>query len=157
MLKVTICPAVCSSDGDYLTSYPQNVVARNKDISFAHRSVTGQGVAGITLLHGHQLEGWGWPPLSPLTHRQAAETKRSCQPESCTWLSGLIFLQQDSWVPRVAVPCHALPLGVTWCVMFESVTKVHPDSREGNTAPLLSGELSEALCRKRTGLKDILL
>lgn len=35
-------------------------------------------------------------------------------------------------------PFYALPLEVTWCLLLEAVTKDAPDSREGDTAPLLS-------------------
>lgn len=43
---------------------------------------------------------------------------------------GLVFLQQVGWVPKE----------VTQCLLLEAVTEVHPDAREGNTAPTVQLE-----------------
>lgn len=128
------------------------MVQNNDTIDFAHTSRTGQGSAGITHLGftGVSYKTGVWSSLTSVrSHGWQLRPQKGCWPESFMCLLCLAWSSHN----RSAGFQWNQPWEVPWCLLLEAVTKVHPDSREGNTTPPLSRKVSEALCMKSMGLK----
>lgn len=100
------------------------------------------------------MEGRGQePPRDSLVHAAGSQdlTEGSGQEATCDFSMKPGLPTTGQLGSKGGRPFYALPLEVTWCLLLEAVTKVHPDSREGNMPPHL---VEETHRMKSMGLKD---
>lgn len=120
-----------------INELPQHSEAHNNDdVNCAHRSVMGQCLAEPTQLCS---AGTGWKAGARIPLRFTRSCSWRPRPKGGWWPGSHMRPLHAAWLPTTGhlgskggYPFHAV---VTWCLLLEAVTKVHPDSREGNTLP----------------------
>lgn len=92
-----------------------------------------------SLFHLHQLEDLGAGVLGrSLTHSPGWQLRLLARKLHVALPCGLVILQLDRWDPRVGVPFMPYLWKSPGVSCLRLLQRTPPDSREGDTAPLLS-------------------